>query len=243
MVPSSSSTGDHCEECENSKIDAIKTWKICGEVQTYACDVASNISVYSTIPYPPYFASAAVVWLRSLKWPQTQHASDIGVTWLELLTDLCISTACFPPVTQGKWKGQYVYTEVFKGSASSLPENPVKDQIAALRSCIKAIAAIQGEAIFPMSFFTKDCKSLLIHPGGRQMSGLTIRPILANPVATANTMESLQMSMKRGGSNTVPSSMVIDRNHPSICVPVVAANSNCQSRIACFKQAKERLRR
>ena len=236
---------DFCEEREaltshENKIDA-KAWQISGETHSYTCDVAN--SVYSTIPHPPYFASAVVVWLRSLKWPQTQHANDIGVTWLELLTDLCISTACFPPVTQGKWKGQYVYTEVFKGSASSLLENPVKDQIAALRSCIKAIAAIHGEAIFPMSFFTKDCKSLLIHPGGRQMSGLTIRPILANPVATANTMESLHMSMKRGGTNTVPSSITINRNHP--CLSVVAPNSvpNCQSRITCFKQAKERLRR
>ena len=32
-------------------------------------------------------------------------------------------------------------------------------------------------------------------------------------------------------NNKLDASMVIDRSHPSICVPVVAANSNCQSQM------------
>ncbi len=216
---------------DTSKIRVLENWAPSGETKKYCCDFDNTL--YSSVPHPPHFTGSVVTWLRSLEWPTTRHHNDVGITWYELLIDLCISTGCYPPVTQGKWKGQYVYTEVFKGSASSLLENPLKDQIAALRSCIRAVAAIYQNEVFPMSFFTKDCKSLLAYPGGRQCSGLTIRPRLTNPSETVATVARLHL---RGGFD-------LDRSKSHLVVPVIEATSNCQSRIICFKRAKERQRR
>ena len=224
-------TEDGSKVCEPTKIVKLKEWTISNESQKFPCDIDQE--VFSCVPHPPRFTCAVISWLRSLEWPTSKCQGDIGITWYELLIDLCISTACYPPIAQGKWKGQYLYTEVFQGSASSLLEHPVKDQIAALRSCIRAVAAMHGSEVFPMSFFTKDCKSLLSFPGGRQSSGLTIRPRLANPSETVDTVARL---LSKGGFE-------IDRSKPHLAVAFVASNSNCQSRITSFKKAKERLRR
>ena len=223
---------------ETNKIDFLKNWVIVGQNVTYNLDVRDNI--FDDIPHPPQFTHAVINWLRRLVWPSNVKQNDVGVSWLELLTDLCVSTGCYPPITQGKWKGQSVFTEVSKGSASSLIDNPLKDQIAALRSCIRAVAAMHGSEVFPMSFFTKDCKSLLIHPGGRQSAGLTIRPKLIEPGRTIDSIARMHF-LKNGGNKNLGFS--VDRTSPNVVVPIVTSNYNCQSRITRFKQAKERLRR
>ena len=110
------------EVSEASKIDSLKNWVIVGQTVTYDLNVRENI--FDDIPHPPQFTQAVINWLRRLTWPLTVNPNDVGVTWLELLTDLCVSTGCYPPITQGKWKGQNVFVEVSKGSASSLIDNP-----------------------------------------------------------------------------------------------------------------------
>eukprot|EP00438_Fugacium_kawagutii_P009671 Skav216987 [mRNA] locus=scaffold594:216399:217610:+ [translate_table: standard] len=204
---------------DNSYVEQLSAWQPTVTTCTFHFETPPGFE--SSFVYGERYMLALFAWLRSLTWPTETSPHDVGVTWLELFVDFCLSTGVPFPSCTGFHKGCPVFQR--HGSAALLVENPLVDKIKHFRSSVKALCYRNNADIVPLGFAVHKCRSLMKFPGGKIGSGFSVRPTLVSQHRTVAAIEKFhnQGRSVSGYGSKLQTHISLDYGSPVLVIPQV----------------------